>query len=103
MFKTVIATALIATAVTPALANDHAWQVGNDAMHIYYSDIDLNSAAGRAQLLARVQRAADKLCRDRVDQRGCVADTVAQAARLPGGAPLQLALGERNAVKLAAK
>ena len=59
------AAALVAAtlaASTPALARDHAWQVGNDSYRVYVSDLDLKTAAGRAEALARVERTAGRLC-----------------------------------------
>lgn len=108
MRKTVIAIALIATTATvptfaPAFAKGHTWQVGNDSMHIYYADIDMTTAAGRALYLTRVERAATRLCRDSGEPRACTADTVKATARLPGQAPLQVALQERSTVRLAAR
>ena len=87
----------------PASAKNGSWQVGNDQYHIYYSDLDMNSAAGRAAMLARVEKAAAKLCAGLVDQRECIAATIDQTTRTTGGAPLTLALRERAAVQLAAR
>ena len=105
MRKTVIAIALIATAIAPAaaFAKDHAWQVGNDSMHLYYRDLDMTTASGRALYLARVERAADRLCRDSGDPRACMIDTVKATARMPGQASLQVALNERSTVRLAGR
>jgi UrcA family protein len=109
MFRVPAATACavfaMVTAITalPAAAKDRAWQVGNQSVHLYYTNLDLNSAAGRAELLARTTRAAQKLCRDRVDARDCVADTLAETSRLSQAAALRLAIAERDAVLLAAK
>lgn len=105
MLKTLFATVLVAAAlpVAPAFANDHSWQVGNDSMHIYYHDIDVNTASGRVLLLARVQRSAERLCRDRTYSRDCAIDAVKAAAELRGGASLQLALTEQGAVRIAAR
>ncbi|MDB5681960.1 MAG: hypothetical protein JWO16_1765 [Sphingomonas bacterium] len=100
-------TALTATTLTtaPALAKDGSWQVGNDQIHIVYSDIDTGTIAGRAVLLARVERAAGKLC-DSVlgsDRRDCVRSVLAAAATAPKGRPLTLAMIERGGSVLAAR
>ena len=87
----------------PVAASDRAWRVGNDSIHLYYNDLDLNSAASRAQLLARVERAAKKLCRDRSDRRDCAVNTVMETSRLPKAGLLRLALTERSAVQLAGR
>lgn len=91
-------------AAQPALAADrNAWQVGNDSVHLYYSDLDMNTTAGRAEMLARVEHAARKLCDSRlkVDEDECVAATLEQAALAPSGKTLALALRERDGVRLA--
>lgn len=97
--------AALAVSVSPAHAatHDRAWQVGNDSMHIYNNDLNMNSAADRATMLARVERATTRLCRDRADARACAADTLAQTLSGPRAAPLRLAVVERNAVVLAAR
>jgi len=82
----------------PAAAADRAWKVGNDSYHIYLSDLDLDSPAGRAEALTRAERAAARLCgrQDlRSERAACVARTVAAAATGAGGASLRLALDER--------
>src|SRR5689334_7428940 len=57
------AAALVAATLaisSPALAR--TWQVGNDSYRVYVNDLDLKTAAGRAEALARVERAAGRLC-----------------------------------------
>lgn len=104
MIKTVALAAIAAALVSaPVAARDHAWQVGNDSMHLYNSDLDMNSATGRAALLARIERAAARLCRDRVDARDCATSTLAATMRLPQAAPLRLAVAERKSVSLASR
>ena len=49
-FALIAVTAATLTAA-PAFAKDGSWQVGNDQIHIVYSDIDANTIAGRAVLL----------------------------------------------------
>jgi UrcA family protein len=102
--KTMIALAMIATAAVPALADapkTGSWKVGNDSYHIYYADLDMNSSEGRAQLLVRVNKAAAGLCHEpiKIDQKACVADTVAMLANHD----IQRALADRAAVQLAAR
>lgn len=104
MPKLPLAAALLAAIIAPpAAAADRAWQVGNDSIHLYYSDLDLNSAADRARLLGRVERAANKLCRDRDDRRECAVKTVIGTSLLPKAGMLRLALTERSAVRLAGR
>lgn len=107
MFKAPIfatAAALIAiAAAVPAAADTKAWQVGNDSMHLYQTGANVNSAEGRAELLAAVERAAGRLCRDRSDARECAAEAVASTGRQPGAGALRLAMAERDAVRLAAR
>ena len=91
---------------SPALAADpHAWPIGKDSVHLYYSDLDMNTATGRAELLARVEKAARRVCDSRlkVEEDECVAATLKQAARTPRGGALMLALSEREGVRLAGK
>ena len=102
LFATAAVLAAIFSAV-PATAKVKAWQVGDDSMHLYYTGLDLNSAAGRAELLAQVERAATRLCRDRAFARECIADTVADTSRLPRAEALRVALAERVAIKVAAR
>ncbi len=103
---------LIAAAATlatlfavPANAKEGSWQIGNNQFHIYYTDLDMTSTAGRAAMLARVEKAAGKLCGNlvTVDREACVVDTVRQATKVPGGAMLKLALNERDGVAYAAR
>jgi UrcA family protein len=90
----------------PAFAADRrAWQVGTDSVHLYYSDLDMNTTAGRAELLARVDRAARRLCEARlkVEEEECVSTTLENAARAPAGRALALALRERDGVRMAGR
>jgi UrcA family protein len=91
--------------VAPALAKDGSWQVGNDQIHIVYSDIDTGTIAGRAVLLARVERAAGKLCDSAldVDRRNCVRSVLAAAATAPKGRALSVAMVERSGTAVAAR
>lgn len=104
MIKTFAAIGLIATFAVPALAEGHVWQIGNDSFHIHYTDLDMNTTTGRASLLQRVERAAKRLCRDRSFRSLCIAETIRGASRdATSGAPIRLALTERNGVVLAAR
>jgi UrcA family protein len=94
-----LAAAAAALCVTPALANpptSGAWRVGADSYHIYYADLDVKTAAGRAELLARTEKAADRLCEGLVrrDRDACVSNTVAGSAN----PDIQRALAERTTV-----
>jgi UrcA family protein len=100
MRKTFAALAAVATlaAAPQALAAGHSWQVGHDSFHIQLTDLDLQTPAGRAQALARVEKAAVRLCRGnnlQVDRAGCEADIIASATRGPVGPALRTALSER--------
>lgn len=95
--------ALISTALAaPALAEQKSFPVGPASYHIWLDDLDLASATGRRAALARVERAATRLCaneRIAADRRACVEATVGQAAKLRR--PLALALRERDGIALA--
>lgn len=58
MTRTLIIGAALAAALstTPAMANDRA-------AYVTYQDIDLSSEAGQAELQARLDKAAHKVCR----------------------------------------
>ena len=100
MIKIALAAAATLTLGTvPALAKDGSWPVGNDQVHLIYSNIDMGTAAGRAMMLSHVERAARKLCRDRVlssYERECVRSIIADAAAQNGNRGLALALSERE-------
>ena len=103
-FATLAVAALTLTAA-PALAKDGSWQVGNDQIHIVYSDIDTNTTAGRATLLVRVERAATKLCQQTLGsgRSDCVRSVMAAAAANPKGGSLTLAMAERKGTAMAAR
>jgi UrcA family protein len=82
----------------PALAAGETWRVGNDSYHIYLDDLDLHSRTGRAQALARVEKAADRLCVNagtRTEMKACKAD-VMRAVDGPAGGILRTAAAERT-------
>ncbi len=82
----------------PALAQGHAWQVGNNSYHLYFDDLDLQAAAGRAAALARVERVAATLCGGvgvRADSRACETRIVQTAADGPMRGVLRAAMAER--------
>jgi UrcA family protein len=96
---TLLALAAAAICITPAVAKPAqpaAWAVGGDSYHLYYADLDTHTAAGRAELLARVERVATKLCEGgvQVEQRKCVADALAHNPN----PDVQHALADRTSV-----
>lgn len=95
----------LVAALLPAPVAAQDWRVGNESYHLVFTGLDLGTAKGRATALARVERAALKLCdghRAAVDRRACVAETVAAAtARQPAGQAIARALAEREATRLA--
>jgi UrcA family protein len=100
-----IAAATLTLAAGPALAKDGSWPVGNDQIHLVYSHIDMGAAAGRAEMAALVERAADKLCAGqptRFDQKACARAAVVNAAASPQNKGLALALSERYGSTFAA-
>ncbi|MBS0480536.1 MAG: UrcA family protein [Proteobacteria bacterium] len=103
-FATIVVAALTLTAA-PALAKDGSWQVGNDQIHIVYSDIDTNTISGRAVLLVRVERAAAKLCQQTIgsSDAACVRSVLGDAAASAKGGALTLAMIERNGIAAAAR
>jgi UrcA family protein len=106
MKATFLTLAAVLLVPQPALAADgHSWKIGDAAFHIYYSDLDMNTADGRRQMLARVEKAARRLCVAplKVDEEECVAATLRDAAGSAGGQTLAVALAERAAVRLAKK
>jgi UrcA family protein len=98
---------LLALTVATPLASPAAaqsYRVGDSSYHIVARDLDQRTGAGRAAMLARVERAATRLCEHEpltVDRRACVTATVADAARR--SSPLRIALAERDATALAAR
>lgn len=104
MIKTVAFAAAIAAALSPVAAvAQQAWQVGNDSMHLYNRDLDMNSVAGRATLLARVEQAAARLCRDSGDRRDCARQAVDATLAGPAGGALRVAMTERRGVQVAGR
>ncbi|WP_375426994.1 UrcA family protein [uncultured Sphingomonas sp.] len=96
---------LLALAAAPASARSGAWPIGNHQIHLYYADLDMNSVGGRAAFLARVEKAARKLCRDvrMNDRRECEADTLRITAGSSRNQMLARAMGEREGVRLAGR
>ncbi len=101
----IAAATIVAAFVTaaPLTAKDKSWPIGNDQYHVYYRDLDMNRSDDRAAMLARVERAANKLCAarhgTRVDVQACVAATVRNS--MPANAMLRLAMAERMAAQFA--
>lgn len=69
-----------------AHAEDGAWKVGSSYV-VRFEKLDLSTAAGRAALLAQVERSAAKLCQGvstRARREACAAEAVKAAfARAP--------------------
>lgn len=104
MIKMLVAFGMIATLPTPALADSHSWQVGNDSFHIYYTDLDMTTTSGRATLLKRAEGAAARLCQNRVDRADCIAGTMELVASNDrAGTHIRTALRERDSAALAVK
>jgi UrcA family protein len=97
--------ALVATLATLALpaaafAEDGAWKVGSSYV-IRFEKLDTSTAAGRAILLAQMERSAAKLCEGvstRAKRQACAAEAVKSAlAKTPDLAgTIQLARLERD-------
>lgn len=104
MLKIVLVAALALTS-TPVFAQDGAWQVGNDQVHLRDSSINTRTAAGRARLLVRVEAIAARMCDTGTGRHRarCIADTVSRTMKARGGDALALAMLERSAVALAAR
>ncbi|TCP36710.1 UrcA family protein [Sphingomonas sp. BK235] len=93
---------VIAALAAPEAAAQHVWRIGDHAYHVTGQDLDQSSDTGRAAMLARVERAASRLCAHEplaIDRRACATASVAAAAR--GSATLRRALSERDATALA--
>ncbi len=92
-------------AAQPAHAGSHSWRVGADSYHVYHTGLDLQTSAGRTALLARLERAAGKLCQGGVrrQQLACVREAVSRAASQPSAAALRVALHERDTVQVASR
>lgn len=96
--------ALVASMPLASPATPQSWRVGDGSYHIVARDLDQRTGAGRAAMLARMERAAARLCEHEplaLDRRACVAATVADAARR--SSPLRIAMAERDATALAAR
>ena len=100
----IAAAALLASGSAHA-ADKGSWRVGGDSFHIYYEDLDMNTAPGRAALLQRVERAAGKLCDLplRADAKACAAEVIASAAGSVHGSALRVAIVERDHLRLAGR
>ncbi|HWI86957.1 MAG TPA: UrcA family protein [Sphingomonas sp.] len=98
-FFALAAFASIAASATASVPRTGSWKIGNDGYHIYYADLDMNSANGRAQLLARVEKGAARLCEDltSAEERRCMNEIVARSAN----PDIRRALADRTDVQLA--
>ncbi|MDB5451797.1 MAG: hypothetical protein JWO33_375 [Caulobacteraceae bacterium] len=97
-FAIAVAAVALMTAAAPAVAGE-AWRVGNNSYHLYFSDLDLRTTAGRAEALDRVEKVAAKLCGRRavaVEQQACIAKTVSAATQGSAAPAIRLALTERG-------
>lgn len=99
--------AALATFALPAaaLAEDGAWKVGSTYV-VRFEKLDTSTAAGRATLLAQIERSAAKLCEGvstRAKRQACAAEAVKSAmAKAPDlAATIQLARLERDGVQQA--
>ncbi|MBB3346950.1 MULTISPECIES: UrcA family protein [unclassified Sphingomonas] len=102
--RSIILLVLAASMPLASVAVAQSWRVGDGSYHIVARDLDERTGAGRAAMLARVERAAARLCEHEPltrDRRACVAATVADAARR--SSPLRIAMAERDATALAAR
>ena len=103
----VSASAFALAATAPALAappTSGAWQVGNSSYHLYLTDLNLQTAAGRAEALVRVEKVAAKLCGDkgvRVEQRACIAATVKTSVQGSAAQAIRIAQDERSGAVMA--
>lgn len=112
-FATLARIALTSAALTvmaaPASARDGSraglWRVGDNQIRLYYPSLNVNNATDRAILLKHVERAARRLCRSAapVLQSRCVTQTIQETAASASGRMVARALGEREAVRLAAR
>lgn len=96
------ATAALALVAAPASAAGHSWQVGKDSYNIHLSDLDLATAAGRAEALARVEKVAAKLCAGkgpRAERKACETRTIEASATGRIGAAVKLAIEERSSLR----
>jgi UrcA family protein len=99
---------LTLTITTPAAAEEHVWQVGQD-FTVRATGLDLGTTDGRERLLRRVEAATARVCGKlqlRIDRLQCVeltqADVLASAPAALRG-PLQTALAARQETRLAAR
>jgi UrcA family protein len=101
--KALLALVAVTVFAAPVVAQPRSgsWQVGNDSMHIYYEDLDVTSSAGRAALLARVERSVARLCRADVKmaETACTEATMKRIA-LP---VVRQAMAERSPAVLASR
>ena len=102
------ALALAACVTTPALAEEHVWQTG-DGFTIRDPGLDLRNAGDRARLLARIDFASARMCRDRGVQRRArrlrQSNDPASAGRSACGMRVAVAAAqrERQSARLAAR
>lgn len=80
-----------------ALAGDNTWRVGNHSFTVKFDDLDVQTPGGRSTALARVEKAAAKLCGNapRRVRDACRLDVVKAAAQDPSAVALRTALAEQ--------
>ena len=109
MRTTALAALLIGlTTTTPVAAEEQSWEIGS-AFLIRGTGLDLGTAAGREQLLRRIERASAKICSGdypRAARERCAQET--QAKALASASPrlrqaVEVAMSTRNAATLAAR
>ncbi len=95
MIKAYAAMCAAAALAAPAAAREQVWQTG-DGYSVRAEGLDLFSAAGREKLLARVDWASARLCRDvrpARDRKTC-ADEVRKSALHAAPAEIRRALAD---------
>lgn len=106
MIKIAVAVAATSLVVSPASARVGDWQVGHNQIHIVHRDLDTTTIAGRAALLARVERAVTRLCdyeAVRLVKRACFRATMAETIAQPRASALRMAMSEAKGVAFASK
>jgi UrcA family protein len=95
---------MLAPTILAFPAGAESWRVSDNSYHIVARDVDQRSSAARAAILARVERAAMRLCEHEplaADRRSCVKASISEAARR--SLMLRAALAEHDAATLASR
>ena len=96
-----LATAILAAAAPAAAGGGHTWPVGHGSFQVRFDDLDLQTPAGRAEALRRVEAAATRVCQKAGVVRArdaCRQQTVEAAGRSATGPALRRAMAERTSV-----